>query len=265
MKLEVGIYTSHLFYIRNDQITYMKQISKIKVKLSVLLLISVMVLFNGCQKEFSEIDDPSTKDVIKSNSNLGDLILNLTLKDGSSDNIIDNCSCASLKYPISIKINDQSITIDSEEDIQNLKSNYSQFLNDIEIIYPITVILADFTERVLFNKDELEDLQEDCSNKEEDRDIECIDFIYPFKISLFNTDTQIATVVTINNDQDLYYIFNNLENVLLSITYPISLQLSDGSKIEVHDNEELEDIIDEARMTVKKMMKSKIKIYQMKN
>ncbi|MGZ2369596.1 hypothetical protein ACXR6G_07400 [Ancylomarina sp. YFZ004] len=224
----------------------MKRISKIRLKLGVLLLMSVMVLFHGCQKEFTEIEEPPTKDVIKSNTNLGDLILSVALKDGSSDNIIDDCSCASLKYPISIDIINETIILNSEEDIEYLKSNYSQSLNDIEIYYPITVILDNYTELVIYNEDELEDLQEDCSDNNEDSDIECIDFIYPFEVALFNIETQVATVVTVNKDQELYYIFNDLDDVLASITYPISLRLSDGSNIEIHNNEELEERIDES-------------------
>jgi len=220
----------------------MKQISKI----GVLLLMAGLLLLSGCQKEFSEIEEPSVEDVIKPNTNLATLILRVTFKDGSSDNLIDGSSCTSLKFPVSIELDNQILTINSEEDIEKLKSNYGQLLDDIDLVYPITVILDDYSELVVTNEDQLENLQEDCFDNIDDRDIECIDFVYPFELAVFNTETQVADVVKVSDDKNLYYLFNDIEDILVTINYPITLILSDGSNIEIHNNEDLEESIDDA-------------------
>ena len=90
---------------------------------------------------------------------------------------------------------------------------------------------------------------------ENDDDIECIDFKYPISISIYNLNFQVIDVVTINSDRQLHHFIKNLERgVLASLNFPVTMVYADGSTIEVHNNQELERVMKEARNLAMKMM-----------
>jgi hypothetical protein len=118
----------------------------------------------------------------------------------------------------------------------------------VEIFFPISVILADHTERVINNEDELETLWESCGENEIDDDIECIDFVYPFNISVFDSENQLSDVITVENDEQLHHFFDEFDDdEIASINYPITVLLSNGEEYEVNNNDELENLIDAAK------------------
>src|SRR5690606_28156711 len=95
---------------------------------------------------------------------------------------------------------------------------------------------------------ELETFIEACAGENEyDDDIECIDFVYPFTISVYNANFQVTETVTITNDAMLYAFIESLDGgVLASINFPISMVLANGNEIVVNNNAELEAAINAA-------------------
>jgi hypothetical protein len=170
------------------------------------------------------------------------------MRDGSDDNIIDKSSCSSIVLPIIVVANGLEIHLDSEEDLVTVEKILDQFEWDddiIEILFPITVILADHTELVINNEDDLEALWESCGENEIDDDIECIDFVYPFTISVFDSENQLSDVITVENDEELHHFFKEFDDdEVASINFPITVVLSDGSEYVVNDHNELENLID---------------------
>ena len=82
----------------------------------------------------------------------------------------------------------------------------------MEIIFPITIVLSDFTELVINDLDELEDFADDCEGENEfDDDIECADIKYPVTASVFNSNNEVIDTITFNNDQDLYEFVDDLD------------------------------------------------------
>ena len=226
-----------------------------KTNMKTLLLIPffALLLFSSCQDEVTEITPTEESEALTAESELTGLMFSTSIMDGSADNIIDNASCTSVKLPITVKVNGVEIIIDSREDFKVIEAIFNQFEDDddkLEIIFPITIILSDHEEIVLNNREELEELIEDCRGEnEEDDDIECIDFQYPISFSVFNTDFQIIDVVTIENDRQLYRFLKRVKNaeVIASLNFPITLEYADGTTVEVNNNEELARTIKEAK------------------
>lgn len=209
------------------------------ILMSILLILALV----SCQKEFVDIREPDKSVTITADDPVADLILKVVLKDGSYDNIIDRCSEISIKFPYSILIEDQTYTIDSQEDIDIIKLDHFFERDDIEIVYPITISYRDYSEETLTNEDELDEIQELYNTELSDDDIECLDFIYPIEIALYNAVKQITDVVTVDNDAEMHNIFEDIDELFVEISYPIELELLSGEKISVVNNFQLEDEI----------------------
>lgn len=222
---------------------------RINFKLLSMISIISLIWFGGCQQEVTEIID-TPEQVITAGSSVADLIQRTSMRDGSDDNIIDNSSCTALVLPITITVNGLEIILDSEEDFVTVEHIIDEFDDDddvIEIYYPITVILADYTEILINNEDELEDLIDQCTEGGSDDDIECIDFVYPFTVSVFDSENQLSDVITLEDDKDLHDFFDGFdEDEIASINFPITVVLADGTEYSVYNNDELEDFLEDA-------------------
>ncbi len=216
-----------------------------------LPIIAGLIFLTGCQNEVTDVTTPNNQQIISANSNLATLINQTASLDGSLDNIIDFANCLSVDLPVTVIVNGVEITIDSEDDFEVIEAVFDEFNDDednIEIIFPITVILSDYTQIVIQDYSELETYIDDCNGEnEEDDDIECIDFQYPIVFSVYNSNFQVIETVTIENDEALYVFIESLEGgVLASLNFPVTLILSDGSTFQVNSNTELEAAIEAA-------------------
>lgn len=214
------------------------------------LLIVLGLLISGCQKEVTEIIEPSQNDAFNTNSAVSELVKQTSYNDGSEDNIIDGSSCTMLILPVTVKANGIQFTIRSEKDFSRIEKILDRFDDDddiVEIIFPVTVVLADHTEITINDEDDLEELTEGCADDGSDDDIECIDFNYPLQISIYDADNQVSDVITINNDKQLYDFIDDLEDdEIASFNFPLTVILSDGSELNINNHDELEDALENA-------------------
>ncbi|MFP2994680.1 hypothetical protein ABN763_02170 [Spongiivirga sp. MCCC 1A20706] len=223
---------------------------KSRIKQLSLLLLGIFILFTSCQNESVEETDPQTAgDLVTQNSEVANLVLNMAARDGSFDNILDRNHCTQIKLPVTVVVRDIEITLDSEEDLETIERLFDEFeddLDELDFLFPITIILADHTEVVIENEDQLEALIEEC--EEDDDDIECIDFEYPITISVFNENEEQIGTETFENDEQLFRFFKNLaENEFVSFNFPMVLVDSEGERVTINDNDELKEAIRVAR------------------
>ncbi len=202
------------------------------------------IVITGCQKEFENIIEPDKNEVISEGDSIAELLVKVALKDGSFDNIIDSCSAVSLNFPYSITVNEQLLQINSPEDIEMIKLEYSEEPESIHIIFPVTIIFSDYTEKVLNNSDELENIQKQYNANIEDDDIECLDFVYPLNLCIYNTVFQNSDCFAVNNDYELYSLFSDITDLVIELEYPIQLSASNNDLFTVNDNTELGYLID---------------------
>ena len=210
-----------------------------------------LLMLSACQKESEEIIDPPAEKAFITGSVVSDLMQRTALLDGSSDNILDKASCTSIVLPVTAIVSGRELTINSPEDFKKIKAVFDEFdddENDISILFPIEIELANYSKMTIHNAAELEDITKDCVENGDDDDIECVDFKYPVSISVYNTNNEVAEVITFNDDDKLYRFLENLEESdLASIDFPITMILSDESEMEVHSNDELENLIESVK------------------
>lgn len=192
----------------------------------------------SCQQEESERIRPEDLDnTIPKDSELAILMQNIVTHDGSYDDLVDGGNCFSIQLPYSLYINDQLTVI-------NEVSDYSQ-ITDMDVIliqYPIKITKHNYEEAILQNSNQLSDLIADC--KIDDDDIECIDFIYPVRLSLFNRNTNSFSELEVIHDFQFYEFMEDIgEETVISINYPIEMLLHNGENSDAGHNEQLKATI----------------------
>ena len=222
-----------------------------KILKSTLLLLSTFLILFSCRTEEIKIIDPPTENALVVNSPVVNLMSKTVLKDGSHDNIIDKASCLSIKLPVTVIVNSKQITINDEdgyEEIENIFNLFDHDVDSVTIVYPITVILSDHSTQIVNSDIELRELAKNCKGEnEEDDDIECLDFEYPFSASVFNENNDLILTITIENDEQLYRLLKKLKDyAAVTINFPIKVKLSGDTVITINNLEELREAIQAA-------------------
>ena len=211
--------------------------------LSILLLL-FCTMCNESQVELTPIDENL---VFTTETEETNLIENITLNDGSKDNIIDNASCFQLQLPVDITINDQPVTIQSQDDIDNILNNFlkNPFLQfEVGFVFPIKVLTSDYISIEVINQSQFETLKNACIEGGNDLDIECIDFKYPVSIATYDRLNQIADFTVLNSDADLFFLIKRSSgNDLLGFEFPLTMVNSSDEEFIINDNSGLFELI----------------------
>ncbi len=213
-----------------------------------LLLLFFIALLAGCQKEEEEFIDETDDETITANSVLGDLLVRSALQAGELDNIIDGSDCVTVVLPITVFANGQEVLIQDEDDIEQVEAIFDQFPNDtdtLEIQFPITVILADFSQVEINSQTELDTVIANCET-DFDEAIACVDFVYPITFFTYNQAQEQTGTVTINSQPQLYDFLNNLDDDdFIAVDFPITVLVNEQS-VQVTTNAELLTVLSEA-------------------
>ncbi len=220
------------------------------MKILSLVLVATL-LVTSCRKEESVLIEGPQNETLKANSAVANLMQRTAMKDGSDDNIVDGANCFSVDFPFTVVVNGMEITVTSEEDLDTVEDIFDEFDDDddtLEISFPVTIILSDFSEVTINSVEEFEDFADECEGENEfDDDIECIDIKYPITASIFNANNELIDTITISSDQELYQFLDNLEDDdIVNVDFPVTLILSDGTEVSVSNLDQLEDVIDDA-------------------
>ncbi len=207
------------------------------------------ILLTSCRKEETEYIQAPEDEILVANSTIANLMKNSSSNDGSKDNILDYANCFDIKLPVQVSVNGTEITVNTSDDYKIVEYIFDESDDDydtLNITYPITIILDDFSEVTINNVSELNSYSNNCNGENEmDDDIECLDFQYPITISVFNTNNEFTNTSSIQSDKDLYGFINTLNiSDYAQINFPVSVTLLDGSQIIVNDLIELKDVID---------------------
>jgi hypothetical protein len=210
-----------------------------------MILFATGTLITSCQKESLEIIDETDENTEAINSDLTNLLLRATLNEGDVDDFIMLSDCFTIAFPFTIIIDGVEVVVEGEEDyieIIIIIEETGADIDDIEIVFPITVILSDYTEVVVNNLQELEQILGQCQGNS--NRIDCVDFVYPITVFRYNENNENTDSIIIEDDEELYLLLSNLqEGDHITFQYPVSVILLDGSIVEVSSNEELEAIL----------------------
>ena len=218
-------------------------------KITLLLALALLLSVTSCRTEDDVTIDAPQETTLLAGSTLAGRMQSVAMNDGSVDNIVYNANCFTIELPLTVTINSIVITITDIGDYDDIEDIFDEFDDDddsVEIAFPITIILADFTEIEINSLDELEDYADDCNDEnEDDDDIECLDFVYPITASVFNSNNEVISTITFNSDYDLYEFIDDIdEDDLVGFDFPLSIVLVDGTEIVINDFDALEEAID---------------------
>ncbi|MEN3324353.1 hypothetical protein VP395_11495 [Mariniflexile soesokkakense] len=221
----------------------------IALKVIFYIFITSMVLITSCRTEETESIQAPEDEVLVANSSVASLMQKTSTNDGSNDNIIDKANCFNIKLPITVTVNGNSITINTEEDYKIIEYIFDDDDDDIDtlsISFPITIILSDFRNVTIYNYTELYNYSSTCNGENEiDDDIECLDFNYPITASLYNSSNEIIDSITMTSDIQLYGFIKNLSSKdFVTIKFPIEVTLYNGTQLTINNLIELKNLIE---------------------
>jgi len=215
-------------------------------------LLVLALTFTSCQEEFEPLPEEGVeKEAITAASNTAKLIEETSSNDGSFDNIVDESSCFNVKFPYSVKVNGVELTINAVQDLDAIEDIFDALEEDedvLDIIFPITITMADYADITINGIEDLRELAQECKEGGDDDDIECIDFVYPITMYTFDINNEETGNVSIEGDKDLRRFFAGLDdNDLISMDFPVTLKLYDGTTMVVDSNAELANAIENAK------------------
>lgn len=204
---------------------------RILLKKSSWLIMGVVLAFS-CQEE-ERISIVPPEDGVSKDSELVMSMQKVAMHDGSYDDMVDGSNCLSINLPYRMLVNGLERDIDEIRDYDMISIQ-----DEIQLLYPINITDYQHITTLVSNNMQLQSLSAKCQT--EDDDIECIDFMYPIKLAIFDKDTNIMTTQELGHDLQLFTFMNALgQNSLISINYPIQLKRYDLSNILANHNSEL--------------------------
>lgn len=220
-------------------------------KYSVLFFSVFISMFFSCQKEELEIvDETKNTETLTATSQLTGLVTRVTQNPTSMDNVLDNSSCFSVVLPVTVIVNNQNIIVSSQADYQLVQNAINQFATDDDIVnfvYPITIKYQNSQTQVITSNDQLDDVMDDCGDDDGLDEIECIQFIYPININVYDANNQFAQTVTIQSNSQFYNFLSNLSNnQFIAFQFPISIINSNSQTITITSNQQLLEFIDDS-------------------
>ncbi|MAL59038.1 MAG: hypothetical protein CMC14_03230 [Flavobacteriaceae bacterium] len=203
----------------------------------------------SCQESIPETIVEEGAGLLNNNTNLSGLLNRVALNDGSQDNILDRANNISILLPVTVTVNGIVITIETVNDYQLVENAIEAFSNDDDVVnisFPITIILPDFTQVTIVNQTEFDSYVSQSTNENEiDDDIECIDFVFPITLEVLEVNASIATTLVINNNEGLFELVNNLDlYTSVQLNFPITLITFDEIEIEAENLDALESTIE---------------------
>jgi hypothetical protein len=227
---------------------------KTKLKLLLVLPLVAVLMFTSCQKEEIDITQPNENEAIVADSELAKLVEATSKQDGSKDDVVDGARCFTLKLPVVIHIgNDRNIQINTEADfvrVQEILKQYNYTREQIEFNFPIKVVMANYEEVEINSVEDFKRLVYNCNGEvQEEEHIRCIDFKFPISFSIYNSDSQVVDVVTIEGKRELYYFMQRVRNseVIARLNFPVTMKLANGTEIAVNSHLDLKNTIHDAR------------------
>ncbi|MCA0154430.1 hypothetical protein [Winogradskyella vincentii] len=218
------------------------------------VLFMSFLAFTSCQDEIDNDiqEDPNTN---SSNSVVASNLKRSAMYDGSFDDFLDGISCSSVLLPVTATVNGTQVTLVSESDYQLVINILGQLTNDddsVEFQFPITVQLSNYTQVVVNNASEYEELMEACEDAEDavEDAINCLDIEFPITILTYDINAEQTGSVVLESDQELYTYMNNLDDqTFFALNYPITATVNGSSAMELTSDTELQAQINDCLAT----------------
>ncbi len=215
------------------------------LKLLTAILISSILSFTSCQDEI-DVENGQNPNTNSSTSPTANNLERSSMYDGSFDDFLDGISCSSILLPVTATINNIEVTLINESDYQIVLNILGLLTNDddsIELQFPLTVKLSNYTEVQVTNQSEYDALIAACEEAEDNAEdaISCIDIDFPITILTYSLNVEQTGRVVIETEQQLYTYMNNFgDDELFAIDYPITATLNGDSSTVIEISSDLD-------------------------
>lgn len=221
----------------------------ISFKIVLVFLFASLFMLTSCRKEETEFIETPPEDTLQPNSSIANLMLRTATNDGSNDNILDRANCFNIKLPITVVANSTEVFLATESDYDKVEYIFDEEyddVNELNIEFPISIIQTDHSEVIINDSSELMTFAANCNGENNvDDDIECVDFIYPITASIFNTNNELLSTEVFSKDKELYdFIASISTDEIVSLNFPIYLELSDSSQVQINSMAEMRTSIE---------------------
>ncbi|MFV9550169.1 hypothetical protein [Algibacter sp. PT7-4] len=220
------------------------------LKLLTAILFTSILALTSCQDEIDS-ENGNRENTNNATSPTANNLERSSMHDGSFDDFLDGISCSSILLPVTATINNTEITIISEADYNLVLNILGEFTNDddtIELQFPLSVKLSNYTEVEVTNQTEYDALINACETAENEAKnaINCLNIDFPITILTFDLNVEQTGSVVIESEQQLYAYMNNFDdNALFSVNYPITATLSGNTVVEITSDMDLQARITE--------------------
>lgn len=211
-----------------------------------LIALFILIVLGSCQKEeLTVVQEQDDQNAIASlDLQLQQLIQSVTSHDGSFDDVVDGSACFSINFPYEVFFEGEPYAVNSLQDLAPFDSS------DILVpIFPIEVTHGDYRSETVTSFEFFLTLQDRCqAGSLYDDGIYCLDMAYPMEIALYDSQNVNFETITLDHDQLTFQTLGTLSSeIIAEINYPIDILLNDGTYQAVSSNEDLKDLIIQAR------------------
>jgi len=214
-----------------------------------LVIFVISVGFTGCQEEEDSVDS-ITNTNLSNTTPVTNLLARVTQNPTFIDNVLDNSSYMSIVLPVTLTVNGQQITVNSQNDYQLVQNAIDAYSNDDDVVhfsFPISIKQKNYQIIVVNNQSDYNSVLSQYPTDDGFNEIACIGITFPITLSIYDSNNQFANSLTVTNNTSLYNFISSLQdNVYYSINYPIEIHDVNGVKITITSNHELEELIEDS-------------------
>ncbi|MBD3582442.1 LamG domain-containing protein [Flavobacterium selenitireducens] len=211
------------------------------IRFSLLFSVIALGTLFSCQDE-ERVNNPGTASLDK-NALLTQKLQSVTANNTSIDNVIDSTDCFTVKLPVQVLVNGQTVTVASADEyavVEEILESTSTG-GTVDFVYPITLITASYEEIPIANESQFVGAVSDCAGFEA---ISCIAFDFPVTLSIYDTGSQNPFTVAIDSNQEFYLTLMNLQEAeVYQIQYPVT---ANNGLVVINDNTDLDNAISSA-------------------
>ena len=198
-----------------------------------LLYVCMIMTLLACQKESLTVVEATEEESFLKDRELTTMVTSMVAHDGSFDDVVDDSSCFSIDFPYTCYYNGWPYEVNSVEDLAPF-SNADYLMPE----FPVNVTFANYTQATVNSVQEFDLLKQLCADGEVYGEaITCIDFLYPIRVALYNTETSDFETIVFDHDKQTFLSIEDFDiNTVANIQYPIEMVINNKDIVTIDSN-----------------------------
>ena len=202
-------------------------------------LLALYVLSASCSGDDVEAIINDLPVAFDADSPITDLLARASINPTNVPNVIDSYSCFNIQLPVEVSANGQAVTISTQADYAQVEAIFNEVSYDednLELNYPITVVMGNYSTQTVNNEGELNALAYTCTGNEDVT--ACFSINYPIVAEEYDANNDLVAEHTISSDMQLYLMLSALGSNSYAVQYPVSVNGYNGVPITINNHNE---------------------------